>query len=59
MPPAQKRFALKVVTTLFGVAFLGFIFLRGEDMGMVFTSGGFRFIIAIILGVLLADMWRR
>lgn len=58
MPPAQKGLLLKVVTTLLGLAFLGFIFLRGESMGMVFTSGGFRYIIAIIIGVLLADMWR-
>lgn len=59
MPPAQKRLALKVVTTLFGVAFLAFIFLKGNDVGMVFTSGGFRYIIAVILGVLVLDMWRR
>lgn len=59
MSVEKKRRVGKGLATGFGLAFLGFIYLKGDEMDLIFTSRVFRGIITLVILVLVFDMWRR
>ncbi len=58
MSRQSSRLVRKLIATAFGLAFIGFVFWKGDEIGMVFFSGGFKLIAAAIVLLLIFDMWR-